>query len=96
MKIKRNTAMRQKSAAYENGELPVREDAPLCKPVCGKVTNNGTITAINKIKTIIMLKAIIRYLNFNGKTPIIIHHYNMNHKIKLKLRQRYFSLQEVK
>ena len=52
-------------------------------------TNVGRKAVINRKRTISMLKAIIRYLNFNGNTPIINHRYEMNHKIKLPLRQRW-------
>jgi len=47
-------------------------------------TGNKTVTKI--IITIIMLKAIIRYLNFNWNTPAIA--YCWNNKIKRMLRQR--------
>ncbi|MDR2943016.1 MAG: hypothetical protein LBV17_10535 [Treponema sp.] len=50
--------------------------------------NSGSRAVINRKNTISMLKAIIRYLNFKGNTPIIIHHYEKNHKINLPLRQR--------
>ncbi|MDR0302551.1 MAG: hypothetical protein LBI04_09615 [Treponema sp.] len=49
----------------------------------------GNRAVINRKKTISMLKAIIRYLNFKGNTPIIIYRYEMNHKRKLMLRQRW-------
>jgi len=52
-------------------------------------TINGNRAVINRKRTISMLKAIIRYLNFKGNTPIIIHRYEMNNKIKLPLRQQW-------
>jgi len=52
-------------------------------------TNNGNRAVINRKKTISMLRAIIRYLNFKGNTPIIIHRYEMNNKRKLLLRQQW-------
>ena len=54
----------------------------------GPTINGGNRAVVNRIKTIIMLKAIIRYLNFKGNAPITIHRYGLNHKIKPGLRQR--------
>lgn len=60
----------------------------------GPAINIGSRANVNRIKTKIMLKAIIRYLNFKGNTPIIIHRYILNHRIKPGLRQRGFPVQE--
>ena len=50
------------------------------------VINRDNRAVTNTITTIIMLNAIIRYLNFNRNTPII--GYNLNHKRINTLRQR--------
>jgi hypothetical protein len=54
----------------------------------GSLMNEGKRANINRIKTINMLKAIIRYLNFKGNTPIIIHRY-VNDRRNIVLRQRW-------
>jgi hypothetical protein len=59
------------------------------------VKTNEKKAAINKIKTIIILKAIIRYLNFKGNSPIFIHHYGVNHKRKRLLRQQWRELRRL-
>jgi hypothetical protein len=47
----------------------------------------GRRAVTNIMTVIIMLNAIIRYLNFNANSPIITH--RLNHKRKIPLRQRY-------
>jgi hypothetical protein len=61
----------------------------------GSGINSGSRAVINRKKTISILKAIIKYLNFKGNTPIIIHHYEMNHKRKLPLRQQWNLLRGI-
>lgn len=53
----------------------------------GPESNSGNRAVIKMIIMIIILKAIIRYLNFNGNTPIITQWWN--DKIKIILRQRH-------
>jgi hypothetical protein len=67
------------------GEATFRKFATYTE--AGTIVGNKAV--INRKRTISMLKAIIRYLNFNGNAPIIIHRYEMNHKIKMPLRQRW-------
>ena len=50
------------------------------------VKMDGSRAIINRIKMIIMLKAIIRYLNFKGYAPV--NSYCWNHRRKLALRQQ--------
>jgi hypothetical protein len=76
-----------RTAAMKNnrGEATFRKFAAYIEPG----TSVGNRAVINRKRTISMLKAIIRYLNFNGNAPIIIHRYEMNNKIKMHLRQRW-------
>jgi len=61
--------------------------------------NDGSRINIDRIKTIIMLKAIIMCLNFKGNAPIIDLSTNplyvRNHKLKPGLRQRCESFTEA-
>ena len=83
--------IRKTKMKIKNGRLIFKKSAA----DSGFAIRSGSRTASNKIKTIIMLKAVIRYLNFNGNTPIIIHRYGINDKINLRLSQRYNSRREV-
>jgi len=85
MRIKRDRVMYRKFAAGARREASVP----------GRAVNNGNKAIINRVKTIIMLRAIIKYLNFKGNTPIMIHHYRTNDKRKLILRQRCNPVEEA-
>ena len=53
----------------------------------GPAIYTGSRTVIKTMRMIIILNTIIRYLNFNVYSPIIIHY--LNDKRKGILRQRY-------
>jgi len=78
----RNKAMNTKSGIMTYRKSTVK------KLVCSHDKSSGNSTVTNIIKTIIIMKAIARYLNFNGYTPKISI-YEM-----IKERAYYVNLQE--
>ena len=55
----------------------------------GPAIYSGSRAVIKMMRMIIMLNTIIRYLNFNVYSPIIIHYLNDKRKCILRQRQGY-------